>query len=306
MSYLDPRPRTAPLQAPGVSHTALSSAGKALAPEGAPYWRLLASPGAAMGRQLALSEALLAGLVESNTPAVRWYIPRHPALVLGNGQAPTTIDLAACRARGLHVYRRSSGGTAVLVDGDTLSMEVALPAGHRLALADVVRSYQWIGELWAAALRSLGIAAARALPTEQVRALPTLARDDPLRLACYGTLSPWEPVAGTRKLVGLCQVRRRPGTLYQVGVHLRWRPEHLVELLALPPETRAALVPRLRAATAGLDELAGRPVSIQEVTAAVAAALAERLGVRLVPSEWTPAERVAADRLQRERFRPIV
>ncbi|HEU5438626.1 MAG TPA: hypothetical protein VFU88_04995 [Ktedonobacterales bacterium] len=269
-------------------------------------WRLLASPSAAMGRQLALSEALLAGLAATGAPAIRWYVPRHPALVLGNGQSPATVDLAACRERGLHVYRRTSGGTAVLVDGDTLSMEIALPAGHPLALSDVVRGYQWIGELWADALRTLGICDARAIPTAEVRATPPIAKDDPLRLACYGTLSPWEPVAGRRKLVGLCQVRRRPGALYQVGVLLRWRPEHLVELLALSPDTREALLPRLRTAAAGLDELAGRPISIQEVTEAVNAALVERLGIRLEPSDWTPTERADADRLQHERFHPIV
>lgn len=272
------------------------------------HWRLLSSTGAPMDHQLALSEALLAGLSETPTPApaVRWYVARHPALVLGNGQPPASADLAACRARGIHVYRRASGGTAVLVDGDALSMEVALPAGHPLAISDVVKGYRWIGEVWAQALQNLGIGDARALPTEEVRALPPFAKDDPLRLACYGTLSPWEPVVGARKIVGLSQVRRRPGVLYQVGVYLRWRPERLVELLALPTETRAALTPRLRIAAAGLDELTGRAITGDEVEAAVNAALADALGITLEPSEWTPAERADAERIQHERFRPIL
>ncbi len=259
-----------------------------------------------MDRQLALSEALLANLGETPAPAVRWYVARHPALVLGNGQSPAAADVAACRTRGIHVYRRASGGTAVLVDGDALSMEVALPAGHPLAISDVVKGYRWIGEVWARALRALGIAEARALPTEEVRALPPLAKDDPLRMACYGTLSPWEPVIGTRKIVGLSQVRRRPGVLYQVGVHLRWRPERLVELLALPQETRDALAPRLRDVAAGLDELARPAISGDEVEAAVNAALADSLGITLEPAEWTLGEREAAERIQHERFRPVV
>src|SRR5262249_41144224 len=153
----------------------------------------------------------------------------------------------ACRAHGIAVYRRTSGGTAVLVDEDALSMEVALPAGHPLATFDVVRGYQWIGELWAAALRALGIADARAVTTPEVRALAALAKDDPLRLACYGTLSPWEVVVGRCKVVGLCQVRRRAGSLYQVGVGLRWQPARLVQLLALPPAEQSALAARLHA-----------------------------------------------------------
>jgi lipoate-protein ligase A len=259
-----------------------------------------------MDRQLAFSEALLAHLVETQLPVVRWYVARHPALVLGNGQSPAAVDLAACHMFGIHVYRRSSGGTAVLVDGDTLSMEVALPVGHALAISDVVKGYRWIGELWAQALQKLGILHARALPTEEVRALPPLAKDDPVRMACYGTLSPWEPVVGTRKIVGLSQVRRRSGVLYQVGVHLRWRPERLVELLALPEATRVELPARLRAATAGLDELAGRAISGDEVEAIVNATLAASLGIQLAADEWTPAEREAAERIQHERFRPLV
>ena len=281
-----------------------SPSGDAEAPYGS-TWRLLTSSGAGMGRQLALSEALLVCLPETGTPALRWYHTSKRALVLGNGQKLEAADLAVSRERGIPVYRRTSGGTAVLVDGDGLSMEVALPAGHPLATGDVVLGYRWLGEVWAQALRALGIQTARAMPTDEVRALPPLATDDPLRLACYGTLSPWEPVAGTRKVVGLSQVRRRGGTLYQVGVYLRWRPEALVELLALPEDERAALLPRLHAATAGLDELAGRPVTVREVTTAVEETLIELLDVRLKRSAWTACEREAASRIQRERFREI-
>ncbi|HEV2405220.1 MAG TPA: hypothetical protein VGR88_07195, partial [Ktedonobacterales bacterium] len=173
------------------------------------------SDDAPMGRQLALSEALLAGLAEHPEPALRWYVTSREALVLGNGQKPPVVDFMAARARGVGVFRRTSGGTAVLVDANALSMEVALPAGHALASSDIVRAYRWLGELWAEALRSLGVTQARAIPTEEVRALPALAKDDPVRLACYGTLSPWEVVVGERKLVGLCQLRRRAGVLYQ-------------------------------------------------------------------------------------------
>ncbi|WIG60322.1 MAG: hypothetical protein OJF49_003070 [Ktedonobacterales bacterium] len=268
-------------------------------------WRLLTSTRASMGRQLALSEALLACLPEIEIPVVRWYVTHQPTLVLGNGQKPEVADLAACRARGIPVFRRTSGGTAVLVDGEALSMEVALPAGHPLASSDVVRGYQWIGDVWAKALRALGIAEARAMPTDEVRALPAIAKDDPIRLACYGTLSPWETVMGRRKVVGLSQVRRRAGTLYQVGVYLRWQPERLVELLTLAEADRAALVPRLRAATAGLDELAGRAIAAREVIAAVNGALAETLDVTLTPAAWSAQERATAARIQRERFAPL-
>ncbi|MGH2484416.1 MAG: lipoate--protein ligase family protein, partial [Ktedonobacterales bacterium] len=269
-------------------------------------WRVPPSDDAPMGRQLALSEALLAGLADHPQPALRWYVTSREALVLGNGQKPyAVVDFAAAHARDVSVFHRTSGGTAVLVDANALSMEVALPAGHPLASSDIVRAYRWLGEVWAEALRSLGVSRARAIPTEEVRALPPLAKDDPVRLACYGTLSPWEVVVGERKLVGLCQLRRRAGVLYQAGVHLRWEPERLVGLLALPEETRADLARRLRTTTLGLDEAAGRAVTPAEVIAAVEASVTARHGVTLAPGDWRADELGRAEEIERERFTPI-
>ena len=210
-------------------------------------WRLLPFSDAPMGRQLALSEGMLAALAETGVPALRWYIPAERALVLGNGQPADASDRAALSAQSTALYKRPSGGTAVLVDETLLSLDIALPHTHPLATTDVVRAYEWVGELWAAALRRLGATDARALPTPDVRAIPALERDDPLRLACYGTLSPWEVVSGAepRKLVGLCQVRRRPGTLYQIGVYLRFDAAALSALLTPPPSGRDTLTARL-------------------------------------------------------------
>jgi lipoate-protein ligase A len=269
-------------------------------------WRRLPDSDAMVGWQLAETEALLVGLAEGTPPTLRWYWPARPALVLGRSQGRERVDLAAVRAAGLAVYGRTSGGGAVLVDEDALSLDVALPAGHPLALHDVTQSYRWIGEVWARALQDLGIAGARAIPTEEVRALSTLVPDDPLRLACYGTLSPWEVVVGRRKVVGLSQVRRRPGAIYPIGVHMRWRPERLAELLAVAPTRRLAFVAALHDVAAGLDELAGRAVAAGEIIDAVERALEERLGVTLVPGDWTAGERETAERLEREQFQPIV
>ena len=268
-------------------------------------WRRLPFSDEPMGRQLALSEAVLSQLAATGAPALRWYVPAEPALVLGNGQKPGMADMNACRATGVRVYRRTSGGAAVFVSEDLLSMDVALPAGHPLDTSDVVRAYRWIGDVWFAALTSLGAVKARAIPTEEVRAIPALAKDDPLRLACFGTLSPWEVVVGKRKLVGLCQVRRRPGTLYQIGVHLRFDSKALGALLDLNHNTRKTLGTRLHNAVVGLDEAVGRPVTADEVIAAVEHALTSTLGAQFTLADYTAAELADADRIQRERFLPF-
>lgn len=268
-------------------------------------WRRLPRSTAPMRWQLPRTEALFDGLAAGAPPTIRWYIPARPALVLGRSQCPGRADLAAARAAGVVVHRRTSGGGAVLVDDAALSLDIALPAGHPLALTDLTRSYEWIGRAWADALHQLGIPGARAIPTAEARALAALPADDPLRLACFGTLSPYEVVVGQRKVVGLSQIRRRPGAIYAIGVHLRWRPARLTALLALDPPTRAALTASLATAAAGLDELAGRPVAVAEVIPAVERALIGQLGITLRPGPWLTAERAAAARMPAARFWPV-
>src|SRR5260370_35650390 len=132
-------------------------------------WRRLPAEDEPMGRQLAYSEALLAGLAAHPVPALRWYYTSRPALVLGNGQPPAVADLAASQANGVTAYRRTSGGAAVLVDADALSMEGALPAGHPPPTFDVGRGYHGTGALGAEALPPLGIPRAPATPTDEGR-----------------------------------------------------------------------------------------------------------------------------------------
>lgn len=281
-----------------------------LQPDAGEPWRLLPFSDAPMGRQLALSEGMLAALGETGAPALRWYIPRETALVLGNGQQPGVADAETLAADHITLYRRHSGGTAVLVDATLLSLDIALPHTHPLATSDVVRAYEWVGALWAEALRGLGATAARALPVAEARAQPTLVKDDPLRLACYGTLSPWEVVVGEqspRKLVGLCQTRRRYGALYQIGVYLRFDAAALARLLALPATGRAALGERLGRAAIGLDEAtttAARP-DTGAVIAAVEGALARRHSAALIHSTWLPAELEYAAQIEAERFQRL-
>lgn len=278
-----------------------------LQPDAGDPWRLLPFSDAPMGRQLALSEGMLATLDQTGAPALRWYIPRETALVLGNGQRDVAVDTEALAAREIALYKRHSGGTAVLVDEALLSLDIALPHTHPLATGDVVRAYEWVGALWAEALRGLGATDSRALPVAEARELAALPKDDPLRLACYGTLSPWEVVVGNppRKLVGICQIRRRHGALYQIGVYLRFDAAALAALLAPPAATRDALAERLARAAVGLDGALSAQPDAGDIIAAVEGALTRRHGVALLPAAWLPAELEYAASIEAERFQRL-
>jgi lipoate---protein ligase len=239
--------------------------------------------------ELAGGPALLAGVEQAGAPALRWYGMDPPALIVGSSQRLDEIDRAECAKAGLAVHRRRSGGGIVL-STDMLMLDLALPRMHPLYVDDVTESYRWIGVVWAAALRELGVEA-RATPVEEARA-DAQSLDPLLRRVCFGRLSPYEVVVGRRKLVGLAQVRRRAGALYQAGIYLRWTPERTAALIAAPPGERAALARQLAGRVGGLGELRGAP-SAAAVIAAFEAALVRLAGLVFADDGWSDSELLA-------------
>jgi lipoate-protein ligase A len=174
---------------------------------------------------------LLDALTDDPTPTLRWYQASTPALVLGPGQAGIIAD-----GDGLPVLTRFSGGGAVLLDTDILSLDVLYPADHPSLKGDVAAVFMRVGQAWAHALRRLGV------PGVTVWEGPCNARrrgTDRERLVaaiCYATTGRGEVLAGGRKLVGLAQRRRRQGALVQCGLLRRWRPTRLLQTLGADPD----------------------------------------------------------------------
>jgi len=250
--------------------------------------RVLPASALPAAEQLAGSLALLAGVEQSGVPAMHWYQFRPPALLLGSAQRTREVDLAACAAAQVPVHRRRSGGGVVLSDS-LLLLDVALPPGDPLYISDVTESYRWLGLVWATALGALGIVA-------HVVEIATARADAPmldplLRRVCFGGLSPYEVVIGRRKVVGLAQVRRRGGALFQAGLYLQWAPERTTALVAATPAERDLLTKQLAARVAGLADLAGtRSPTIDMVVREVSRAL--ELSGGFIPStdNWTEHE----------------
>jgi lipoate---protein ligase len=264
-------------------------------------WRLLPFSADDAAAELAAGEALLGGLAHEAAPALRWYGARTPALVLGSGQRPSEVDGAALAAAGIALHKRASGGTAVLFVPGFLMQDVALPAGHPLRLDDVSESYRWLGGVWQEALAALGVAT-ELISIPAARA-DSAAADPLLRLACFGGRSPYELLADGRKLVGFSQIRRRQGSLLQVGVYRSWPGRALAALLRLPAAGRDAFAAALAARVVGLDELLPDPDE-EALIAAFDRALERRHAVRLLPAPWRPDE-AALRAAALARFAPI-
>src|SRR4051812_20064164 len=87
--------------------------------------------------QIVRSEALLRAVAAGEAPAtLRWYGYDARALILGVGQHASLVDERACRAAGVVVVKRTSGGGIVFAGPDLLALDIVLPAGHPLAGTD--------------------------------------------------------------------------------------------------------------------------------------------------------------------------
>jgi lipoate-protein ligase A len=238
-------------------------------------WRRLPLTIADQQTHIVQSERLLAEMSPGDPPVLYWSQADKLGLVLGYSQKQgilnPLINDAAGSFRHIPIYHRRAGGTAVLVGPNLLSLDVILPADSPLVLSDIVKSYQWLGEAWVEALRHLGIET-RTVPPDEAHELRKLLKQEEtrereaiLRRACYGSLSPYELVVGQRKVVGLDMIRRRNASLLQAGVLLHWETETLAQLLGHNSQEQAILREGLLERAVGIDTLAGRVITPQEV-----------------------------------------
>jgi lipoate---protein ligase len=155
---------------------------------------------------------------------LRVFVPTAPAVVLGSTQRDEIIDRGVAATRGIDVARRRSGGGAVLVDASVVWVDFSIARDDPLWMDDIGHSMQWVGELWCAALRRVGIDA-------------HVHRDRPVvsplaRAICFCGIGHGEVLVDGRKAVGISQRRTRDGARFQTVLMTR-RDDALIDVLRL-------------------------------------------------------------------------
>ena len=115
---------------------------------------------------------------------------------------------------------------------------------------------------------------------------------------------PMKVFVDDQKLVGLAQVRRRPGELLQAGIYLRWEPERLVDLLSGTTDERAEMLHLLPGRAVGIHDCLGPSLTIDDIIHAWKQALIVHEGVILRDDTWTDAEQEAISAAG-ERYAPL-
>src|SRR5262249_29618798 len=116
-------------------------------------------------------------------------------------------------------------------DGGVVWVDLVIPAGDRLWLADVGEAAWWVGRTWAAALDAVASGPAHVWRGAMQRT-PWSDR------VCFAALAAGAACVGARKAVGASQRRTRVGALFQTAALLQWDPTARLSLLRLDEGTR--------------------------------------------------------------------
>jgi lipoate-protein ligase A len=250
-------------------------------------WRLLVDrdlAGAAnMARDVAMLDAVAAGEV---APSLRLYGWDPPCLSLGRHQGVEAADLKFCRAEGIDVVRRPTGGRALLHHLE-LTYAVVAPLGEGPLPRGLQEAYRVICGALVRAMGSLGVAAE--LTSGEVNLeLPGPRTTVP----CFEAPAGGEVVVGGRKLIGSA-MRAHAGVVLQHGaIVLDWDGRLQAGSMGLADDSK--LRPHITTLAAEL----GRSVDRAEVEAASTAAIAGELEVALEPGSLTAGEAQRARELE--------
>lgn len=256
-------------------------------------WRFLDTGPHDAAWNMALDEALFT-LHESGAtpPTLRVYAWSQPALSLGYAQdAATDVDLDACRAEGVTVIRRPTGGRAVLHDQE-VTYSVVMPVTLADGPDSITAHYRRIGLALAAALQALGLPVSLARPlarpaTGRMHASP----------ACFAALSRYELSVASQKLVGSAQKRGQRALLQHGSIPLTFDRQRLFTCLRVPSERRAALIQEASTTMGAINELLPTPVTAPALHAALRQGFRTALEVHLADMPVLPDEQQLAQQL---------
>jgi len=239
-------------------------------------WRLIVDGEAGGATNMAVDTAIMTSVVEgASPPTLRFYAWSPPCLSLGRSQSASEVDSSACRAAGIDLVRRPTGGRAIL-HTDELTYSVAL-------LQDLL-----------AGLRALGAEVGQATGQRKPAA--------ELTPVCFETPSDYEITVGGRKLVGSAQWRGRGGVLQHGSLPLYGDLGRIVDYLTFAEAEREQQRRAVRERAATLQDALGRVAPVAEVVEALAAGFGQALQVTLERGELTERERALAADLRRERY----
>jgi len=252
-------------------------------------WRLLNTghlDGATnMAIDEAISRAVQADLVP---PTLRFFGWRPACLSLGQAQPGGDVDREACRAAGVDVVRRPTGGRAIL-HTDELTYSVIAPDTEPRIAGTIVEAYKCLSGGLLNGLLLMGV------PTRQVEQPDNHDRDQ--GPVCFEVPSNYEIVFDGKKLVGSAQMRKVGVVLQHGTIPLRGDIARISLYLASHPDPD-----RVRSRATTVEAAIGRVIDYDMATQLMAQGFAQTLHLQLEAGDLTSEEQAWTEELRREKY----
>ena len=180
---------------------------------------------------MAIDEAILIAQQEQPNPTLRFYAWSSPAFSFGYFQDITSeVDVAACRADGIELVKRMTGGGTV-VHGWELTYTLVLP--RAVAEMGISEAYRRIGHSLVKAFQKLGVPAqCYATCPDSPEVAPNI---------CLTNPAEHDVMSDNKKLAGVSVRRNRGGIMFQGYISLDMLPPFILNRVSKNPEVQQSL-----------------------------------------------------------------
>lgn len=232
-------------------------------------WRVLLTPGQS-GRANMLQDTTLFAEHEAgeNISTLRIYSWHPKCISLGYSQkTDEVIDRTKAQTLGWDVVVRPTGGGVVFHNEEEVTYSIVTLLDNPLLPKGLTLSYKKLSRAVITALKLFGLKAELAVGQKSAR---TKVRER--AQLCFSYPAEYEIVVAGKKIVGSAQKRGRRTLLQQGSIFVRQPAAETLTLLKLGGQKYDAM---------SVEELLGRVVSFEEMSAALVKGFEETLGVKL-------------------------
>jgi len=216
---------------------------------------------------------------------VRFYVWLRPTISLGRNQKiEKAVEVEYCRANGIDIVHRPTGGRAVLHDDE---LTYAVISNDSSAFGDTIYgNYKRVSEALCLGYNNLGVPAVLAPDTRkpEMTAMFTRGGDPP----CFVSPSRYELMVGGRKIVGSAQRRVRASFLQHGSMPITCDREALARATGLPDSTI------LEQEMAGVAEFLAERPSVEQLRSAFIRAFQEHFSIEFQVISYPPVDPVIA------------
>lgn len=252
-------------------------------------WRLIESGTSNAFYNMALDEAVAAGLRKGQSPPVlRFYAWDRPSVSIGRFQKAGDLDLRYCRQRDIPVVRRPTGGRGIL-HGHELTYSFSAKTKDGSFEGGLLDSYRKLSAAFSRALSMLGLSPETRGGNGPRRQENRPRQQSPL---CFQSTSYGEITLDGAKVIGSAQKRWPDGLLQQGSIPYSTDYRELEKIFGLKHTENPM---------PGLTELAPglRPEGLKE---AIKASFEEVFDITLIESCPTAGEEALAEKLLAEKY----